>query len=171
MIRRSVRSMSTCPDVFWAVAVLAAAMSGACTSASQARSLALEDGDVVERELDILHGCSRAAVEEGGLEIHREDSESRVLQTRWVGEGAERWRLTVLTRVHPRYGPGTDAVVTRDAWQGEGIGALDGPTDPDGAVESAGWVRVPGTPADDATAQGVTSSVRSCWARTSPLAE
>ena len=106
------------------LAILVCVVLPACASLSEIRRTAVEDAGVLEREQDILYRCGLRFAEASSLAIVRSDAVSRVFVSEWAAEGAERWRLTLLVRVHPRYGPGADAVITRDAWRGGAPPAL-----------------------------------------------
>ncbi len=155
--------MSTRRLVLW----LCLSVLCSCASAAQVRRAALDDSAVVDGELDILYRCGERSAEALDLTVAHGNPAARVFITDWTREGAERWRMTYMVRVHERYGPGADAVVMRDVWQ------VEGPV-PDGAEalpeSDGGWERSPGTPEDTAFANQVTAAVVECWRAESTLA-
>lgn len=163
-LRRARRTM--------AVACLSAACAAGCLSAAQARSRALTDADVLEVELDTLYECAGSSIEGLGLSVARSDSASRVLQSDWVADARERWRVTVLVRVHERFGPGADAFVTRQRRQGDHAedGALPAQDEPVASNESAPWSAAATTGDDQLTARTVTAGIAACWSERSQLA-
>lgn len=120
--------------------------------------------------MDLLYQCG---LEESGarsLEIERSDDNARVYQTEWVADGIDRWRLTVLVQVHPRFGPGAHAIITRDRWVGgEPIGDLAESTLPAIEPETRGWVRARGNAEDTALSSEVGTGIRLCWDARSEL--
>lgn len=154
-------------------ALVAAALSiSACTTAAQARRAALEDATIVDRELDLLYECALATLDGQELAVARSDASARVAQSEWVADADERWRMTVLVRVHPRFGPGADAVVTRDRWSGDGPhDDLQAPTRVEPSDAEAGWTRVDGALEDALLARETTDAIGACWGERSVLAQ
>lgn len=150
-----------------------ALMATSCSSnASSIRADALENADILEREMDLLYECGLEESATRELTIERSDSNARIYQTDWTADGADRWRLTVLVQVHPRFGPGAHAVITRDRWiGGEPVGDLAESTLPTIDADTHGWVRARGTAEDTELSAAIGTGIRLCWAERSELSD
>ncbi|MFT6399780.1 MAG: hypothetical protein ACJAYU_004549 [Bradymonadia bacterium] len=154
--------------VIWPVVFLVASCS---SSASSIRETSILNAEVLEREMDTLYECGVEEAERRSLAIERSDPVARVYQTAWELDGEDRWRLTVLIQVHPRFGPGAHAVITRDQWVGDSPqGALDERTLPNTEPGMSGWVRARGASTDSDYSAEIGSGIRLCWEGRSPLA-
>lgn len=154
--------------VIWPVVFLVCSCS---SSASNTRETSIHDADVLEGEMDTLYECGLEEANAREFVIHRSDPVARVYQTEWALEGDYRWRLTVLIQVHPRFGPGAHAVVTRDRWVGEASqGDLDEPTLPSREPDMSGWVRARNTVPDSDLGEEIGTGIRVCWSTRSPMA-
>ena len=144
-----------------------------CSSnAASIRDVSVHNADVLEREMDLLYECGLEQAAARELSIERSDSTARVYQTSWIAEDEDRWRLTLLIQVHPRFGPGAHAVITRDRWIGGGtVGGLDEATLPIIEPDSRGWVRARGTSSDTQVSDAIGTGVRLCWDARSELAD
>ncbi len=154
--------------VIWPVLLLAASCS---SSVSSIRETSIHNAEILEREMDTLYECGVEEADTRSFVIERSDPDARVYQTAWVPDGAERWRLTLLIQVHPRFSPGAHAVITRDLWSGdEPLGALEGPTVPNVEPGTSGWVRARSIPADTELSDEIGVGIRVCWEARSPMA-
>jgi hypothetical protein len=122
--------------------------------------------------MDLLYECGLEEAASRALEIERSDATARVYQTEWNADADDRWRLTLLVQVHPRFGPGAHAIVTRDRWVGGGtVGPLSESTLPVIEPDSQGWVRARGTSPDTRLSSAIGTGIRLCWDSRSLLSD
>lgn len=132
----------------------------ACGGASGPPAADVDDSALMNEALDRIYACGLEAADSLGLEIARADEAGRIYISAWEVEGRARRRVMFMTRVHERYGPGADAIVSRDAWQVPGAV----PSGAEAIPESrGGWERQPGTTDDAALATSITDHVLTCW--------